>query len=50
MKEIDKKQAPEVSGGYFGPLETESPVPVGPMPTVPPLPTDRDGDLTTDKY
>ena len=47
MKEVDKKQTPEVSGGYFGPLETEPAYPAGPTPTCPPLPIDPTlGDTT----
>lgn len=25
MRELDKKEAPEISGGYFGPLVTDPP-------------------------
>ena len=48
MKEVDKKRTPEVSGGYFGPLESESPVPLGPIGPTPtfPDPPIVEGDTT----
>jgi hypothetical protein len=47
MKEVDKKRTQDVSGGYFGPLETESPLPIGPTPTFPePPPITPEGDAT----
>ena len=49
MKEVEKKRAPEVSGGYFGPLEGDThqyPVPIGPTPTFPDPPIVDDGTST----
>ena len=47
MKQVDKKDAPAVSGGYFGPLVTDPPeCPVIPdePPEYPQYPT-RDSDI-----
>jgi hypothetical protein len=41
MKEVEKKDAPEVSGGYVGPL-VEDPAIVEPYPQIPMVPVNNE--------
>jgi hypothetical protein len=47
MKEVDKKEAPDVAGGYVGPLADDLPGRGDPFPKFPTTPIDVSDDSPT---